>query len=470
MLKTFGDTALCKLLGCELPIILAGMGGVSRSELVAAVNAAGGFGFLGMVREPSALIEREVLAVRALGHHQFGVNIIPAATPKEQLDQQLETILRLHVPVVALFWDIDERIVARLRDAGIVVVYQVGSVEEAIAAERAGAQIIIAQGVEAGGHVRGTLHLRDLLPQVVGAVKVPVVAAGGLATGGDLVTALALGAEGIALGTALMASQESFAHDYHKQRLTEASADQTLLTTSFHINWPPGAAVRVLKSPVVDHEQPLHSRVVIGDEDGRPIYLFSTDSPLRSMTGDFASMALYAGTGVGRIDTIPTAATRIATIMAEASRLIEGTPVAVASAQSSSSVCYASEFSGDYMGHASDAEIGENLRILAADLAEALHLALAYETDDAPASAPPFPDPAYDYAAWTLNLRDLTKAAGFAPPPHPSTGVELAGKRLSLLHRLEALLPRLPETPLRGKLSALADFLRAEQARSFIQK
>lgn len=480
MVRNLSDTALCKLLGCKLPIILAGMGGVSRSELVAAVSAAGGFGFLGMVREPPALIEREVLAVRALGHTRFGVNIIPAATPREQLNQQLETILRLRIPVVALFWDIDDRIVARLRDAGIVVVYQVGSVDEAVAAQRAGAQIIIAQGVEAGGHVRGNVHLRDLLPQVVSAVKVPVAAAGGLATGGDLVTALALGAQGIVLGTALMASQESFAHDYHKQRLTEASADQTMLTGSFNINWPPDAPVRVLKSPIANQiaqEHPLHSRVVIGDEDGRPIYLFSTDSPLRSMTGDFANMALYAGTGVGRIDAIPTAAARIAAIMTEASRLIEGAPLAAALPQSSSAVCYADEFSGDYMGHANQAEIDEDLRALAADLAEALHLALANGSSDVPTSEPPFPDPAYDYAAWTLNLRDLTKAAGFqimplnfSLPPHQSIGAELTRKRLSLLHRLEALLPRLPETPLREKLLALSDFLRAEQARAFIQK
>lgn len=478
MFRNLGDTALCQLLGCELPIILAGMGGVSRSELVSAVSAAGGFGFLGMVREPPALIECEVEAVRALGHSRFGVNIIPAATPREQLNQQLETILRLRVPVVGLFWDIDDRIVARLRDAGIVVAYQVGSVDEAIAAERAGVQIIIVQGVEAGGHVRGTVPLRDLLPEVVSAVKVPVIAAGGLATGGDLVTALALGAEGIALGTALMASQESFAHDYHKQRLTQASADQTVLTTCFHINWPPAAAVRVIKSPVAEQsiqDPSLDARIVIGDEDGRPIYLFSTDSPLRSMTGNFAAMALYAGTGVGRIDTIPPASARIAAIMAEAYRLIDGTLMAALSVQSSSTVCYANEFSGDYMGHASDAEIGENLAILTADLAESLHLALADVTGDAPTNAPPFLERAYDYAAWALNLRDLVKTAdhrvmpsNFSLPPRQSIGVELTRKRISMLHRLEGLLPRLPETALRQKLSALADFLRAEQARHFI--
>jgi NAD(P)H-dependent flavin oxidoreductase YrpB (nitropropane dioxygenase family) len=92
------------LLGCRHPLVLAGMGGVARSELVAAVSEAGGFGFLGMVREPPALIRREVDALRRRGIERFGVNIIPAATDRLLLDQQVDTLLELDVPVVALFW------------------------------------------------------------------------------------------------------------------------------------------------------------------------------------------------------------------------------------------------------------------------------------------------------------------------------------------------------------------------------
>ena len=176
-------------LGCALPVVLAGMGGVARADLVAAVTDAGGFGFLGMVREPPTLILRDVEALRRRGYGNFGVNIIPAATAPELLERQLATIIDLHVPAVTLFWDLDERVVGRLRDAGITVVCQVGSAAEAIAAERAGAELIIAQGVEAGGHVRGTTPLRVLLPEVVAGVRVPVLAAGGLATGADMVAA-----------------------------------------------------------------------------------------------------------------------------------------------------------------------------------------------------------------------------------------------------------------------------------------
>ena len=104
-------TPLCRLLGCRLPLMLAGMGGVSRSELVAAVTEAGGFGFLGMVREPLALIEREVAQVRQRTALPFGVNLIPAATPAPLLRAQVDLLIALQVPVVSLFWDVDAGVI-----------------------------------------------------------------------------------------------------------------------------------------------------------------------------------------------------------------------------------------------------------------------------------------------------------------------------------------------------------------------
>jgi hypothetical protein len=115
-------TQACVLLGCEHPVVLAGMGGVGRSELVAAVTQAGGFGFLGMVREPPSLIRREVEAVRRVTSKPFGANLIPAATDGDLLEQQLVTCIELGVPVVALFWDLSREVVRRLCDAGILVV------------------------------------------------------------------------------------------------------------------------------------------------------------------------------------------------------------------------------------------------------------------------------------------------------------------------------------------------------------
>ncbi|MDE2462965.1 MAG: nitronate monooxygenase, partial [Alphaproteobacteria bacterium] len=185
-------TPVCDLLGCDVPIMLAGMGGVARSELVAAVTRAGGFGFLGMVRESPRLIAEEIAKVRSVTERDFGVNLIPAATPPDLFAAELDCCIAEQVPVVALFWDLSQAAVARLREASILVVCQVGSVEEAVAAANAGAQIIIAQGAEAGGHVRGMRARNELLPEVVAAVPVPVLAAGGIADGQAVAEALGL--------------------------------------------------------------------------------------------------------------------------------------------------------------------------------------------------------------------------------------------------------------------------------------
>jgi nitronate monooxygenase len=319
-------TPVCEILGCQYPVVLAGMGGVARSELVAAVTRAGGFGFLGMVREPPALIEDEARRVRELICGNFGVNLIPAATAPALLDAQISSCIALTIPVIALFWDIQPSIVRRLKDGGAIVVYQVGSVEEAKRAEKAGIDILIAQGCEAGGHVRGNEPLARLVPKVVAASRLPVLAAGGIVTGKDLVAAISMGAQGAVIGTALLATHESFAHDYHKQRLIAAHEGDTLLTCDFHINWPAGAKVRVLNNSVTRGERGDPNsglQEVIGDEEGRPIYLFSTDSPLRSMTGDFEAMALYAGKGVGRLLRVVSAEERVRNIVTEAENLIK---------------------------------------------------------------------------------------------------------------------------------------------------
>ncbi len=360
-------TPVCDLLGCEVPIILAGMGGVARSELAAAVTLAGGFGMLGMVRESPELIRSEIAKVRAATNRAFGVSLIPAATPPELFAAELEACIAERVPVVGLFWDLAQPAIARLRAAGIIVVCQVGSVEEAVEAERAGAQIIIAQGVEAGGHVRGTTPLATLLPAVVAAVRVPVMAAGGIADGVAMADAMLHGAQGVVMGTAFLATGESFAHAYHKDRIVKAEANTTIYTDLFHVNWPKGAHVRVLPNSVTDGAQGdafTSPRKPIGKEDDRTIWLFSTDSPLRSMTGDFEAMALYAGKGVGKLNAIMPAAQRLNEIVAAArQRMAEATPTEHV-ATSASPVCYADEADDAYMGFASRVEIITFLNML----------------------------------------------------------------------------------------------------------
>jgi nitronate monooxygenase len=325
------STPLCRMLGCRYPVLQAGMGGVARSELVAAVAEAGGYGFLGMVREDPALIAGEIDAVRARTDRPFGVNLIPAATDAALFEAELSVCLERKVPSLCFFWAVDGQAIARAKEAGCLVLYQVGSVADAVAAEAAGADVIIAQGIEAGGHVRGDISSLVLLPQVAAAVSVPVVASGGFASGESLVAALALGAQGIHCGTAFLATEESFAHDYHKERVVSAQSEGTVHTDAFAINWPPASPVRVIANSVTErlgnrlhgHHPESLPREEIARDGGRPLYRFSTDSPLRTTTGDLEAMALFAGQVAGMIDAVPPAARRVAEIVESACATLE---------------------------------------------------------------------------------------------------------------------------------------------------
>jgi len=317
---------ICDLLGCKVPILSAGMGGVARSELVAAVAEAGGYGILGMVRESPELIAQEIDAVRVGTDRPFAVNLIPAATDSALLDAELAVCFARDVPAICFFWDVVSGAVARAKDAGCLVLHQVGSLAAALKAEAAGADVLIVQGVEAGGHVHGTVGALVLVEQVARADKLPVIASGGFATGAGLVAALAPGAQGIHCGTAFLATRESFAHDAHKARVLGASAEDTIYTNAFALNWPPNSPVRVIRNSVTDglgrnlkgHHPDRLPREVIGEDAGRSLMKYSTDSPLRTTSGNLEAMAAFAGQSVALIDNLPTAAERIGAIMSEA--------------------------------------------------------------------------------------------------------------------------------------------------------
>jgi nitronate monooxygenase len=324
------STALSARLNCRYPIISAGMGGPARSELAAAVSEAGGFGLLGMVREPPSLIEAEIAEVKRRTSKPYGVNLIPFATDPDLLRDELAACFNARVPAMCFFWEVYPKVVEQAKKAGCLVLYQVGSVEDAILAESAGADVVIVQGVEAGGHVRGNLPLSVLLPQVIGKLRIPVAASGGIVDGRGLAAALALGAHGVHCGTVFLASSESYAHDYHKNRIVGAKPGDTVHTDLFAINWPPSSPVRVLKNSVTEaavgrqwgNRPDMLPREVIGHDDGRPLYKFSTDSPLRSTTGDLEKMSLFAGEGAGQIAAIRTAAEIIAATMREATQAL----------------------------------------------------------------------------------------------------------------------------------------------------
>lgn len=324
------DTPLCAQLGCDVPVLLAGMGGVSRWELAAAVAEAGGFAQLGMVREDPELIGREVKALQAATSRDFSVNLIPSATEAGLLDRQIGLCLDLGVRSFTFFWEVMPEVIARVQKAGARVLHQIGTEAAARAAEDAGAMVLIAQGVEAGGHIHGEASMLALVEAVAARASVPVVASGGIASGAGLVAALAAGAQGVQCGTAFLATTESFAHDYHKQRVVAAQAADTVRTDIYVLNWPAHAAVRVIANSVTQglgfalmgHDPDALPREVIADEGGRPILRYSTDSPLRNTSGDLEAMALFAGQGLGALTDIPPAGERLRRLVAEARALL----------------------------------------------------------------------------------------------------------------------------------------------------
>jgi len=179
--------------------------------------------------------------------------------------------------------------------------------------------------------VHGRTGTLRLVEEVASGAAIPVVASGGIASGAGLVAALALGAQGIQCGTAFLATTESFAHDYHKRRIVEAKASDTVLTDIFVLNWPAHAAVRVIGNSVTEqlgfhllgHDPAALPREVIAHEGSRPLLRYSTDSPLRVTTGDLEALALYAGQSVAAVTDVVPAAERLRRIVSEAEACLQ---------------------------------------------------------------------------------------------------------------------------------------------------
>jgi nitronate monooxygenase len=264
-------TRFTELVGCQLPFQLAVLGGVGTLELASAVEQAGGLGMvprLVSVPEPRS---------RALGKGF----LIPYLPP---LDQVVEDIRGMRV--VEFFWGEPQAVIAAAAHAaGCLVSWQVGSAEEARQAEAAGCDLVVAQGVEAGGHVRGTEPLDELLAEVLGAVSVPVVAAGGIGSAARVAQLIAAGADAVRVGTRFLACPECDTHPDYVQALIAASSDDAVLTDHFDNNgqWP--APVRVLRAS-------LEGAISAGNR--------ATSPPTATAEAPLA-MACYAGLSVEHV-------------------------------------------------------------------------------------------------------------------------------------------------------------------------
>jgi nitronate monooxygenase len=304
------------VLAIERPIVQAPVGGCATPRLVAAVGEAGGLGTLACTWTAPAQLATLVGRVRELTRRPFAANLVLWF----DVDAQLEALLALGVPVLTFSWGQPGRErIARCHAAGARVAVQVGSGAGARQARDDGADVLIAQGVEAGGHVQSTTPLRDLLAEALDAARgIPVVAAGGLASHRDVERVGRAGAAGAMLGTRFLATAESGAHDAYKRALVAAEGGATALTVCFDGGWPQ-AAHRVLRNATFERWEragcPGPGRRP-GEDDalatragtGTAITRYDDSPPLAGDEGAVDEMCLYAGEGCGAIDDVPAVA------------------------------------------------------------------------------------------------------------------------------------------------------------------
>jgi NAD(P)H-dependent flavin oxidoreductase YrpB (nitropropane dioxygenase family) len=249
-------TALCRRLGIEHPVLSVGFGAGARAELVAAVSNAGGFGVLGASGMYPDAIRADIERTRTLTSRPFGINVIIAEDAAAYADKdqefipaQLRAAAEEGAAAVVLFWGDPGPFVEEAHASGLEVLIQVGSVQEAEAAAAAGVDAVIAQGIEAGGHVCGTTSIWELVPMTVAAVSpVPVLASGGIGDGAGLARALTLGAQGVSLGTRFFASDEANIHPEYKRRVVSSVAADTVYTADLYNVWWPSAPHRTLRN------------------------------------------------------------------------------------------------------------------------------------------------------------------------------------------------------------------------------
>ena len=301
-------------LGIDIPLVQGPMGGVSGPALVTTVANAGGLGILPIWAESISSAVAAIEKVKTATARPFAVNLRADLVQTEHISAAIDS----GVDIIHLFWG-DPGPSRSAVDAGSArMLVTVGDREAARAALDAGACALIAQGVEAGGHVLGHTPLQELLDDVIDeADDVPVIAAGGCALAADARELLDRGAAGVLLGTRFIASAESDAHPTYKQAIIEAAEDATAMSLCFDIGWPDAPHRNLVNStfrawdaagrPDPGH-RPGEGDTVLRTASGRELPRYAVTPPKQGMTGDIEAAVMYAGTGVDRINNCPSAA------------------------------------------------------------------------------------------------------------------------------------------------------------------
>ncbi len=296
----------------SIPILQAPIGSVTSPTLAAAVSNAGGMGSLALTWTKPNTTKNLLERLKESTSAPFFVNFVLAFPPVA-----FETVLDVGVPAITFSWGQAPALMHRAQQQGISVGVQVGNLQGAIQALNDGADFLICQGVEAGGHVQSTTGLNSLLTQVIErAGDVPVIATGGISNGYDIFQVMQAGAAGAMLGTRFVATQESEAHEAYKDALVQASSDDTAYSLCFDGGWAQ-AAHRVLRNVTFTNweaagcppkgNRPGEGDIVATLRSGDKILRYDDSPPLKTMQGDVLDCCLYAGQGVDKITDIPSA-------------------------------------------------------------------------------------------------------------------------------------------------------------------
>ena len=304
-------TRITELLEIEYPVIQGGMAWVAEHNLAAAVSEAGGLGLIGGANAPGEVVREEIRKARAITKKPFGVNVMLMSP---HADDVARVVVEEGVKVVTTGAGNPEKYMEMWKKAGIKVIPVVASVAMAKRIERMGADAVVAEGMESGGHI-GELTTMTLVPQIVDAVSIPVIAAGGIADGRGIAAAFMLGAEAVQMGTRFVVAKESTVHDNYKQRLIKDSDIDSTVTGRSH-----GHPIRCLRNQMTREYLKLEKE---GKSFEELEYL--TLGALRKAVqdGDVKNGTVMAGQIAGMIDKEMTCKEMIEEMMEEASRLLK---------------------------------------------------------------------------------------------------------------------------------------------------